>query len=225
MSDLLEQEKTQEGNPQQTEEMEVEPVQLSKKTTGLILVLIILVIIIICCIIKDGSNRKNIPKATQTNKVEKVQSENSNSSSSNMGGSDLENVGNSSENLSVSPTLTVEANSVENSVSSQIANAEISDKTVTVPEGGSAEFVKTSEPILGDSFQTKGIIKNRTVYSLGNSYVYGIEILIILDNGMDTTCSYFCPKNTYSALTVGDTVYVTYQCDNLGNISINTISK
>lgn len=94
--------------------------------------------------------------------------------------------------------------------------------TIGESSDGLSEVV---EPVFSKVIKTSGIVSDKNVYMMGNSYVYEIKILMVISDGVNETCSYFCPKKTYDALKTSDTVSVSYQVDNAGNISVSTISK
>ena len=98
--------------------------------------------------------------------------------------------------------------------------------------GGESEGVVTGgletvsvEPVLGAEVETSGIVSGMSMYRVGSSYTYGVNIILVTGNDANVECSYFCPRNTYSALEVGDSLVVKYQMDSMGNVSISSISR
>ena len=83
----------------------------------------------------------------------------------------------------------------------------------------------TLEPALGAEVLGTGMVKGLYMYQIGNSYTYGVNLVIITGNDAYIECYYFCPRKTYSALAIGDSLQVTYQQDSMGNVSVVSISK
>ena len=69
------------------------------------------------------------------------------------------------------------------------------------------------------------MVKGLYMYQIGNSYTYGVNLVIITGNDMYLECYYFCPRKTYNALAIGDSLQITYQQDSMGNVSVVSISK
>lgn len=96
------------------------------------------------------------------------------------------------------------------------------------PQGTQSEeglLPLTQEPALNGEVTTSGMVSGKGMYKIGNSYTYGVNIIIVTGNDAKLDCQYFCPRNTYSALGIGDAITVTYQMDYVGNVSISSISR
>lgn len=79
-------------------------------------------------------------------------------------------------------------------------------------------------PAFGNELNSKGIVISKHVYSYEGSYIYGINVSVLIGDTTKTV-QYFCPKNTYDALNTTDTLSVAYQQDSSGGVSIVSISK
>jgi hypothetical protein len=79
-------------------------------------------------------------------------------------------------------------------------------------------------PAFGNELNSKGIVISKHVYSYEGSYIYGINVSVLIGDTTKTV-QYFCPKNTYDALNTTDTLSVVYQQDSSGGVSIVSISK
>lgn len=79
-------------------------------------------------------------------------------------------------------------------------------------------------PAFGNELTSKGIVISKHVYSYEGSYIYGINISVLIGDTTQTV-NYFCPKNTYDALNTTDTLSIVYQQDSSGLVSISSISK
>lgn len=101
-------------------------------------------------------------------------------------------------------------NSVENSQNS-VADSNSGLKEVALPA-------------FGNELNSKGIVISKHVYSYEGSYIYGINVSVLIGDTTKTV-QYFCPKNTYDALNTTDTLSVVYQQDSSGGVSIVSISK
>lgn len=226
-------------NADNTNQEEVEPVAMSKKQTGFIVIGSILFLIIILYMLRGCSISKDVGSSTKNQEVVNTQSEISTSGVSNGGESSSQNLENTTENVEVSSTSSGENNLVENTNSSESTQSTSTDNTVKdiqaiteVPTSSTDDLfekdtnmVVVTEPQLGDVVSTQGIVKSKSVYSFNGSYIYNVDILLISEDSTVKSCSYFCPKKTYDALYVSQSLSVSYQLDSKGNISICTISN
>lgn len=148
---------------------------------------------------------------------------------------------NSSENqrstISVTEVVTKEPENVTEIAPKIDENSAISQEVVTTsPEisnpnnsttGNTNEGTSLKEvvlPAFGNELETTGIVLSKHAYSYENSYIYGVSISMLVGENTQTV-QYFCPKNTYDALSSADTLKVKYQQDSSGAISIMSISK
>ena len=120
-----------------------------------------------------------------------------------------------------SPESSAEATRQEANIEGTIHS--VGDESEGVVTGG-LEVVSV-EPVLGAEVETSGIVSGMSMYRVGSSYTYGVNIILVTGNDANVECSYFCPRNTYSALEVGDSLVVKYQMDSMGNVSISSISR
>lgn len=119
-------------------------------------------------------------------------------------------------------------NSEQSTVFAEVAttSAEISKPTNSQNsiENTTSGLNEVALPALGSEVSSKGIVLSKHVYSYEGSYVYGINISVLIGDNTKTV-QYFCPKGTYDALSTTDTLNVVYQQDSSGNVSIASISK
>jgi hypothetical protein len=122
-------------------------------------------------------------------------------------------------------------NGTEGTVSNQGSEVQqgviIENAQVDVPNTSvDNEFEQlTLEPALGAEITSSGMVKGLYMYKIGGSYTYGVNLLLLTGNDSSIECYYFCPRKTYSALSIGDSLSVTYQQDSMGNVSVMSISK
>ena len=201
------------NNEENTQNEEVEEVHLSKKKTGLILVGVLVVVLIILFSVKGCSITKKVKTpSSSTSSVNRVNQ------------SSVETTSKMVEvqsKIEEKTTVFVESSSS----SSEDTNVGKSEENTTEKVKSDISFEKVNEPVLSEGIDTSGIVSGKSVYKVGNSYMYAISLVIVTGNENNSPCKYFCPKNTWNALSVGDTVKATFQTDSQGNISINTISK
>lgn len=200
-------------NEENTQDEEVEEVHLSKKKTGIILVGVLVVVLIILFSIKGCSITKKVKapsnSTTSTNRVNQSSLETT---------SKMVEVQSKNEEKT---TVFVESSS-SSSEGIKVGNSE---ESTTEKVNSDISFEKVNEPVLSKGINTSGIVSGKSIYKVGNSYMYAISLVIVTGNENNSPCKYFCPKNTWDALSIGDTVKTTFQSDSQGNISINTISK
>lgn len=222
-----------EGNSNTFTEEEVEPVRLSKKTTvsiciGLVIILIIILICFKgCSITKKVENTSNSSDSTNSVQQSEV------SITTNDGENSEKNVEKSSDSEEVDSSLLDKPNTTEKSEVSE-RSTEVPKKESNVSSNSTSQnsnkgnsptnLEEVSEPVLSDIVTTKGLISSKHVYKLDDTYVYGVKILT-LQGEESVTCKYFCPKKTWDALIVGDSVSVSYQVDSIGSTSVVSISK
>lgn len=78
---------------------------------------------------------------------------------------------------------------------------------------------------MGAEVQANGIVKGISMYKVGDSYTYGVNLILVVGNDENLECTYFCPKKTADALGIGMSLVVSYQCDSVGNICVVSISN
>lgn len=214
-------------------EEEIEPVKLTKKaTTAICIILVVFLIIVLICFRGCSITKKVENPSNPTDTVTTVQENNS---------SIATNGGDSSEKIEEKTSDSKDTESSSSKKSNSSEKEEV-DKEVVVPEKNSEVPSKTEtkaevnesttfsnlkevgEPVLNDVINATGLISSKQVYQLEDTYVYGVKI-ITLQGEENVICRYFCPKKTWDALNMGDSVNISYQMDSLGNTSVISISK
>lgn len=191
---------------------DVEPVALSKKTTGMIiffaLVLLLMVMYLVhgCSVSKESNNSMKTTESSNMDNTVSLQD------TSNIGVNKLNNTENVAENNRTTSDSSEEANSTKNTGSS-------------VNTGVVSSRLKSVEyPVFSSNGSTTGIVESSYAYLIDGSYVYRVNIIVMLEDG-SRIVSYFCPEKTYCSLSKGDALNVEYNLDEGSNISIVSISK
>ena len=93
-------------------------------------------------------------------------------------------------------------------------------------QSGNSGLIEVADPVLNPAVESSGMVLNKSIYLLDNSYLYEVEMLVLVgEDGNYADMKYYCPRNTFDALNIGDNIYVTYQMSSDGSYSISTISK
>lgn len=194
---------------------EVKPVKLGKGAVAGILMGILFIVAILILTVAS----------CQVEKKENVsQNDGSVISSSTAVSEPVSNVGENSVKNEEQTTVfsEVATTSSENSNSTNSQNpVENSQNSVVDSNSGLKEVAL---PAFGNELNSKGIVISKHVYSYEGSYIYGINVSVLIGDTTKTV-QYFCPKNTYDALNTTDTLSVAYQQDSSGGVSIVSISK
>lgn len=194
---------------------EVKPVKLGKGAVAGILMGILFIVAILILTVAS----------CQVEKKENVsQNDGSVISSSTAVSEPVSNVGENSVKNEEQTTVfsEVATTSSENSNSTNSQNpVENSQNSVVDSNSGLKEVAL---PAFGNELNSKGIVISKHVYSYEGSYIYGINVSVLIGDTTKTV-QYFCPKNTYDALNTTDTLSVVYQQDSSGGVSIVSISK
>lgn len=194
---------------------EVKPVKLGKGAVAGILMGILFIVAILILTVAS----------CQVEKKENVsQNDGSVISSSTVVSELVSNVGENSVKNEEQTTVfsEVATTSSENSKSANSQNpVENSQNSVVDSNSGLKEVAL---PAFGNELNSKGIVISKHVYSYEGSYIYGINVSVLIGDTTKTV-QYFCPKNTYDALNTTDTLSVVYQQDSSGGVSIVSISK
>lgn len=139
---------------------------------------------------------------------------------------ETEEVAIESETESVTPESVIESRE-ESKVESESSNSESeSNNEENVGTASEGLGLVSEFPELGNEVETSGMVSGKNMYTFGeSSYVYMVNFLLL--NGEDGyfEVDYCCPKKTFDALNMGDTVIVTYQADESGRVSISSVSK
>lgn len=216
-------------NPQMDD---VKPVKLSKGKVTIIVVVFVLLVLFVLKVLDGVHLTKAVDTTGQTQEVqtpteqiESVPIENSTEVSTKT--DDFSIV--SSE---VSGSSAEVSNNVNNSTvidgnqGSVVEGAIVTPEPVTVEEKSEANFeAVTQEPVMGAEVQVNGIVKGISMYKVGDSYTYGVNLILVVGNDENLECTYFCPKKTADALGIGMSLVVSYQCDSVGNICVVSISN
>lgn len=217
---------------QQQPQEEIAPVKLSKGKALAVVIVFIVLLIFILKILDGVSLTKNSGTPVQSQEVQKTLDVNITSSAVNGGDSAIENLDNSAVSSEVVSTSSEISNS-ENNLSSE-SNSEVGviegevveSKEVEENIRASAEFEHLSiEPVMGSEVTVSGIVKGISMYRVGNSYTYGVNLILVVGNDTNVECTYFCPKKTVDALDIGTSLNVNYQSDSEGNICVVSISR
>lgn len=201
---------------------EVQPVNFGKKLTGFIIIGFILVLMIIIFVVASRVTSRDENSGQNSNT-----SEIGISSSGSVAGSTTEDVRENSEKTTVSDG-SVSSGSVQSSTGEENGSVtpEVTVEPKATPEASENDFHEVSEPSLGEVGEVSSMISAKRVYKInGNSYVYGIELVVLRKDGDADKVMYFCPRGTYDALQVGDSVRISYQMDSEGSISIVSMSR
>lgn len=194
---------------------EVKPVKLGKGAVAGILMGILFIVAILILTVAS----------CQVEKKENVsQNDGSVISSSTAVSEPVSNVGENSVKNEEHTTVfsEVATTSSEKSNSANFQNpVENSQNSVADSNSGLKEVAL---PAFGNELNSKGIVISKHVYSYEGSYIYGINVSVLIGDTTKTV-QYFCPKNTYDALNTTDTLSVVYQQDSSGGVSIVSISK
>lgn len=216
-------------NPQMDD---VKPVKLSKGKVTIIVVVFVLLVLFILKVL-DGvhltravdTTGQTQEVQTPTEQIESVPVENGtevstktddfSTVSSEVSGSSAE-VSNNVNNFTV----------IDDNQGSVVEGAIVTPEPVTVEEKSEANFeAVTQEPVMGAEVQVNGIVKGISMYKVGDSYTYGVNLILVVGNDENLECTYFCPKKTADALGIGMSLVVSYQCDSVGNICVVSISN
>lgn len=229
------------GNtPQNTNQefKEDKPIHLNKKKSGLIVAILFMVIIIAILFFRGCSVSKevNSPQGDQTQEVVEKESNQNESITIETESESDENSAKSSESNTSSPQDFNTGSQINSSNQNQVSEPQSqqdsasesqntsNNKTSSSPEGIS--ITEVSDPVLSDVIESSGMVSSKNIYlSNGGSYVYSINLLVLQGDDSYATVEYFCPKTSYDAVTTGDTLIVSYQSDNNGNISINSVAR
>ena len=201
---------------------EVQPVNFGKKLTGFIIIGFILVLMVIIFVVASRATGGG-ENSGQNSKTSEVGI----SSSGSVAGSTTETVRENSEKSAVSDG-SVSSGSTQSSTGEE--NGSVTPEVTIEPkatlEASENDFHEVSEPSLGEVGEVSSMISAKRVYKInGNSYVYGIELVVLRKDGDADKVMYFCPRGTYDALQVGDSVRISYQMDSEGSISIVSMSR
>lgn len=204
---------TEDGAPKQNNEgegTEVKPVKLSRWATVSILIACVIGVLILVLTIHSCNIEKKVESSQNTTET-KIVSEVSTETA--------QNVVEMPSEQTEKPTAVQEVTTTPTELTTD-AKAETSVK-VDVSSSGLNEVAL---PELSEKLNTNGIVVSKKSYKYEGSYIYGVTVSMLVGE-QTKSVQYFCPKNTYDALSSTDTITVEYQLDSGGNISISSISK
>lgn len=230
----------QQGNMNtQPQQQEITPVNFSKGKVCVIVV-VFLVLVLLVLIVISGMDVKKKPSTNQGTSVQSTEVQNSGVESSEKQSEKVVEdstkvTENSSVSSEVSSTPSESSNSANNEGVGKDVNGTQTDGTLVQGEVveqkpdevvNRAEFeLLTVEPVLGAEVQVSGMVKGISMYRVGDSYTYGVNLILIIGNDTNVECTYFCPKKTADALSIGTSLIVNYQADSNGNICVVSISR
>lgn len=164
----------------------------------------------------DGSDSSG---GDSSNSIEKEGSEVTDSTSSQEGTSSREE-SNTPDTPDGAKEVT-EEEPKEPVVSERKETSESSNNTESTPDS----FIAVDNLNLGESIKGTALVLNKCSYLFKSSYVYCVEVVLVVDGGESQTVQYMCPLRTYEVLEVGTTVNIEYQMDENNVISIYSLSK
>lgn len=218
------------NTPQQ--QQDIAPVNLSKGKVCVIVV-VFLVFVLLILIVISGIDIKKNPNgnqgnSTQTSEVQNSGNTNTSNTSEKVADTSVENLENSpisSEPSSSSSDLNNNVNNGGDTTEGVLIQGEVVEQK---PEEivSKAEFeLLDVEPMLGAEIEVSGMVKGISMYKVGSSYTYGVNLILIVGNDTNLECTYFCPKKTADALSIGTSLVVNYKADSNGNICVVSISR
>ena len=193
-----------------------EPVKLGRLATTAILVVGVIIIAILLLTMRSCSIQKKAESQELVNSAQSsIQSE-----VVNIPDTEENNIEFSSKTESVisAPQEKFEPEKIVVGTDSESSSSE--DETTSEEPN----MLERAEPVLSDQQETAGMVVDKHVHLYDNSYVYRINLAILV-NDEPMTVQYFCPKNTWDSLQTGDYLNVVYQYDSNGVFSVNTISR
>lgn len=213
------------------EEEEVEPVKLSKKVTCTICVIVVFILIIVLFCVRGCSITKKVKSSTNQSDTTIAVQESTELSTTKEGEATEKFVENSANSEDMNSGLSNENNSSENLVKNEDEEV-IEEEKVTseaeIEQGAENKGIgltEVQELALNEEVNATGLVSSKVVYRVDNSYLYEVKIITLKGDNDSITCKYYCPKKTWDALVVGDSVSITYQTDTNGNTSVTSISK
>ena len=231
---------TQQGTMNgQAQQQEVTPVNLSKGKVCVIVV-VFLVLVLLVLIVISGMDVKKKPSANQGTSAQSTEVQNSEvESSQKQSEKVVDDSTKVTENSAVSSEVSSSSSELNNLANNEGVGKEVNGTQTdgTLVQGevveqkpdevvDKAEFeLITVEPVLGAEVQVSGMVKGISMYRVGDSYTYGVNLILIIGNDTNVECTYFCPKKTADALSIGTSLAVNYQADSNGNICVVSISR
>lgn len=224
---------TGQSNQGQQEGMveDVKPVKLSKGKVLFLLIAVIVVAILVLILVTEMGVVRNDRGSGQTLDTGNSVQTSVTSSTENVGDTSMENSDFSAvsgEGLSTSTgngNLGETSGSQEGEASGTVKEVEVIKEQESEKEEVSNFNQLSVEPRLGAEIVVSGIVKGKSMYKVGDSYTYGVRLILVTGNDVNIECTYFCPKKTADALEIGDSLNVSYQCDSAGTVCVVSISR
>jgi hypothetical protein len=194
---------------------EVKPVKLGKGAVAGILMGILFIVAILILTVAS----------CQVEKKENVsQNDGSVISSSTAVSEPVSNVGENSVKNEEQTTVFSEVATTSAEISKPVNSQNSVENSQNSVADSNSGLKEVALPAFGNELNSKGIVISKHVYSYEGSYIYGVNVSVLIGDTTKTV-QYFCPKNTYDALNTTDTLSVVYQQDSSGGVSIVSISK
>ena len=213
-----------------------QPVAMSKKKTGLILIIILFIVMIIlysvrgCSVIKksDGSSNSTVASTASsettegtTENIDESVPNNTENVATTEGVSSASTEENTTENnVGTNPVFIVNSTEESNNTS-EVSTTEIP----TVNNENSESMQEVDTPVLGEVVATTGIVSGKTVYKVGNEYVYVVKLIVVVGDDKNISCKYYCTRRSWDSVNSGNSVNVVIKTDTEGTISIESISN
>ena len=188
-------------------------VKLSRRSTVVIMFCLLIMAFILVITVRSCSIEKSIKNNRVVQTSEVVVTEPS-KTATNVPRETTNFVENEPE-FEVTVTSPVENLTSENNTSSTVKES---------ASGSDVDFSEVADPVMSTLRTDYGMVIGKSIYKKGNSYFYGVNISIVI-NESSVLAEYFCPRKTYEELSSGDSLEVQYQVDSTGNISIYSISR
>lgn len=210
---------------------DVKPVKLGKGKVLFLLIAVIIVVILILVLVTEMGITRNDGSSAQNNNPQNSVQENTSSGNENVGDTGMENSdfsgisgeAGSSSYGNINDVIS-EGTGLEGGKTALIEGEVVVEKDRVAEDKAEFEHLMV-EPNLGAEITVSGIVKGKSMYRVGDSYTYGVRLILVTGNGVDLDCTYFCPKKTADALEVGDSLNVIYRCDSVGTVCVVSISR
>lgn len=178
------------------------------------------------------TERQEEPKNTVDDKSEFNQnlstsdgSDSSRGNNSNVAGKEVSGLSEEKDESEVASTNKQPRQGTSSDDTEEELNTEEPIKNVIASSNTDDSISQVDSPSLGNSAKGTALVLNKCSYLFKSSYVYCVEVVIVVDGGESHTVQYMCPLRSYEAVEVGTTVNVEYQMDENNVISIYSLSK
>lgn len=232
-----------EEETQEVKQPEVAEVKMSKFKVGIVVIAMLLGLIILiltlrgCSVSKEVKNDQNI-QSTETENKENI------NITTNGGEEDVNN----SKNSTTFEESNSDREENSNSVKNEVVNKSEKNNDTEEDFGGFQDEDETNkgsnmnnnqqvnednhglervaEPSLSNAKTSTAMVSSKNVYKLNEtSYAYAVNLVILTGENTTINVEYFCPRKTYDAIALGDSLNVEYQTDSFGLVSISSVSR